>query len=143
LNTMTIPTTLPTLHEQLSAVLAAPVPFFFTVLLVWLATIGAISGALWWAFKWRYDGIIEKYKTVLDLALRDAEIVRRRKDELEAGVKSLPEKHGEERASALSTIEQQFAALGQANNAITETLSSAPFHTFGRIGSGRTTALSE
>ena len=139
MTTITIPAEFPTLNEQLTAVLAAPVVFFLTILLVWLVTIGTISAGLWWAFKWRYEGGIEKLERAVELASRENEIVRRRVGDLEATLQSL-----EERGEAFPAIRQQVAAVGQASNAITDALSAAPsFYTLGRPRSRGITAPSE
>ena len=54
---------MPTVQQQLSYVLNAPVPFFLTL----VAAAIAIWSVIRWAYQWRYDGKIEKLEAMLKL----------------------------------------------------------------------------
>ena len=137
----------PSAADQLSAALNAPIPFFFAIVAVGVV----IAGAIWRAFQWRYDGIIELTRTMLELARTEAVTAKARQTELEATIKSLESKTktleskiqqlpkmteipalrelqplAHDLSTVTSTASQQLLRLGQSNNAVTESLSRIP-----------------
>jgi hypothetical protein len=74
-------TTLPSIADQFAAVLNAPLPFLLAL------GIGAV--AVWRAFEWRYGGVIEKTKSLWELAEHDAAGAKKREDELKKTVQKL------------------------------------------------------
>jgi hypothetical protein len=72
-----------TLMEQIDVVVNAPIPFFIVLVTV----CGVAVVAIWRAFEWRYAAVLEKTRTLFDLAGQETEIVKRREAELNEVVK--------------------------------------------------------
>jgi hypothetical protein len=116
---------IPSIADQFSAAMAAIVPFFIAVFSVWWASVVFI----WRAFEWRYAGIVEKYKTVLELTLQEADILKRKVERLEEAADKFNKQPSPELAA---DVREQAVGVGQANTAIIQTLT-----TLGGIGRGR------
>jgi hypothetical protein len=142
---------LPTTADQFAAALSAPIPFLFAVGVVAVT----IFGGLLWAFRWRYDGVIEKLEAMIRLVAEENRIAKVREDDLRASREELRTKLDEltdeieklkdsksdakrvravvEDISKLSlTFDQQLSQLGQSNTAIDQAL---------RLGAAATTGV--
>jgi hypothetical protein len=126
-------TTLPSVADQFAAVLNAPLPFAFAL--------GVVAVAVWRAFEWRYAGVIEKTRSLWELAEHDAKSAKTREDELKKTVEQLTNELRDirtdaEAADKLVKIEKiekiektaaevaaQVQKLEKANNAVSETVS--------------------
>jgi septal ring factor EnvC (AmiA/AmiB activator) len=75
----------PSASDQFTAVLNAPLPFFLAL----FAVVAALAVAIWRAFEWRYGGIIEMTRTMVEAAKTDAASSKTRESELKETVKSL------------------------------------------------------
>jgi Tfp pilus assembly protein PilO len=133
-----VTTNLPTAADQLSAALSAPIPFFFAV----GAVAVVIAGAVWKAFDGRYGGIIELTRTMLELARTEAQSAKAKESDLKQTVESLKrqlEKLADKSKNdrelqplvqdltiATTTASAQLSQLGQANTAVSESLSRIP-----------------
>jgi hypothetical protein len=127
----------PSITEQIGAVLSAPIPFFLALFGVLVPSIYGI----WSAFDWRYGGVIERYKTVLELVAKEAEVAKQKQEELQEAMRSLKgdvekvragkrdesEKDLAKILESLSKVEIQTRELGEANAAVSHTISDAPF----------------
>ena len=80
-----VPFILPSAADQFSAALNAPIPFFIAMVVVAVA----LASAIWKAFSWRYDGIIEMTQERVVLAQAEAKSAKEKQTELEKTVKSL------------------------------------------------------
>jgi hypothetical protein len=111
----------PSPYEQLSAVLAAPIPFFVAVVI--------IAWAAWVAWRWRFKAVFEKQSELYDLSRLE---VGHQKDLAERTVKELTAQFGmlqkerELNAEHIAEIERLTARLtgelnqlGQANSSPT------------------------
>jgi hypothetical protein len=147
-----VPFILPSAADQFSAALSAPIPFFIAMVVVAVA----LASAIWKAFSWRYDGIIEMTQERVVLAQAEAKSAKEKQTELEKTVKSLkdgianlapkssmmdfgtsdsPEvkktkeelsKKIEELSKIADTADSQLFQLGSSNNAVTDLLSHIP-----------------
>ncbi|MEX1061237.1 MAG: hypothetical protein WED13_09480 [Methyloceanibacter sp.] len=123
----------PTLTDQISAILSAPIPFFFALFAIVAPTVFGI----WRAFDWRYGALMEKYKGVYELALKENEVARKKQEELEATTGRLSGEVEKMRQGAapptdellavLSSVKEQLEGLRKANTSVTDTISTAPF----------------
>ena len=142
--------TLPSAADQFSAALSAPIPFFIAIVVVAVA----LATAIWKAFLWRYDGIIEMTRERVVLAQAEAKSAEKKQTELEKTVKSLkdgianlapkdgmkfgndtPEvdrikeelsKKIKELSNIADTADLQLLHLGSSNSAVTDLLSNIP-----------------
>ena len=114
---------MPTVQEQLSFALNAPVPFFLTL----VAAAIAIWSVIRWAYQWRYDGKIEKLEAMLRLAAEENRIAKERYADAKAVIDELEKaKAGE---GAKDTVTQELSKLRlaidsalKANTAVDDTL---------------------
>ena len=114
---------MPTVQEQLSFALSAPVPFFLTL----VAAAIAIWSVIRWAYQWRYDGKIEKLEAMLKLAAEENRIAKERYADAKAVIDELEKaKAGE---GAKDTVTQELSKLRlaidsalKANTAVDDTL---------------------
>jgi hypothetical protein len=127
--------TFPNASDQLSAALSAPIPFFVAIFAV---AIG-IWGIVWKAFDWRYAGIIEQTKSMLELARAENESFKNKYSESEATIKSLQNKidgltkigarERDFKKSAQEDVDkllEQMHGLRQSTDVISESLSRVP-----------------
>jgi hypothetical protein len=120
--------------DQINAVLSAPIPFFFAL----FAVLAFALVAIWRAFEWRYAAVIEKTRTLLDLARFEAQAEKQKVVELtetmkkQAGeidaLKEKAEQVPEMRpllanlSATTSTANLQLVELEKASTAVSETL---------------------
>jgi F0F1-type ATP synthase membrane subunit b/b' len=140
---------LPTASDQWSAVFNAPIPFSLAV----AAVMVVLTTAIWKAFKWRYDGVIEKKQATIDqtqslveLAKADAGGSKEKVTELTATIKKLESKietltkEAKEAAMGakpsptlaevgrlVATATAQVTDVSTANNAVSQSLSRIPY----------------
>ena len=126
---------MPDTLQQINAVLSAPIPFFFALLV--------IAGATWGAFRWAYHAVIEKRKTLYELSTLEAQhaaqAATRREAELKGTIEQLTELIKtlqkqkdqfpsdvqlvlENMTNTSSIASSQLMQLGNANTAVSEAL---------------------
>jgi hypothetical protein len=127
---------IPTAADQFAAALSAPMPFIFAVFAVGVA----LFAGLLWAFRWRYDGVIEQLDAMIRLAAEENRIQKERENDLRAlGAEfrtklaeleeietKQPTSHGKRVVEDLSklslTFDRRLDQLGQSNTATDEAL---------------------
>ena len=114
---------MPTVQEQLSFALNAPVPFFLTL----VAAAIVIWSVIRWAYQWRYDGKIEKLEAMLKLAAEENRIAKERYADAKAVIDELEKAKAGEKSN--ETVTQEFSKLRlaidsalKANTAVDDTL---------------------
>jgi hypothetical protein len=125
-------TTLPSVADQFAAVLNAPLPF--------LLALAAVAYFVWRAFEWRYAGVIEKTRSLWELAEHDAAGAKKRETDLKETVQELTDELSNIREDAEPVDKRAFVAalekakkaaaelgaqmqeLEQANNAVSDTV---------------------
>jgi hypothetical protein len=139
MTTMSPVPSIPTAADQFAAALSAPIPFIFAVVAVAIA----LFAGLLWAFRWRYDGVIEKLEAVIRLATEENRIAKEREKDLRNSREELSAKLAEltkeietketsdtkrvlavvDDLSKLSlTFDKQLFQVAQSNTAIDEAL---------------------
>jgi hypothetical protein len=123
---------MPTLSDQIDAVLRAPTLFFLT----FFALLLAIAATLWRTFDWRYKAVFDKQKELYDLSRLEVDRWKDRAEQTtEDAVKQIEqlsaelekEKHLSTQAkvqldqlkTSTSQLTVQLTALGQANSSVT------------------------
>jgi hypothetical protein len=121
-----------TLMEQIDVVVNAPIPFFIVLVTV----CGVAVVAIWRAFEWRYAAVLEKTRTLFDLAGQETEIVKRREAELNEVVKKQTNEIADLKNKApaevrplidalsatTATVNSSLTELGRANTAVHDTV---------------------
>ena len=126
---------MPTVQQQLSYVLNAPVPFFLTL----VAAAIAIWSVIRWAYQWRYDGKIEKLEAMLRLAAEENRIAKERYADAKAVIDELEKAKAGEKSN--ETVTQEFSKLRlaidsalKANTAVDDTLRRGAAFTASTVG---------
>ena len=119
-----------TLSEQINAVLSAPIPFFFTLVVVWVV--------IWRTFEWRYKAVNEKTNALFELSRSEVQVAAAAAARVEAELRDTLKKQADEiehlknaktdemrslvdqLIKTTGTATGQLLALGRANAAVSD-----------------------